>query len=1399
MKTILGLDLGTNSIGWAVVNEADKPDEISKIVKLGVRVNPLTTDEQRDFERGRPISTNAERTLKRGARRNLQRFKLRRENLISILTEYGVINKETVLTETGPDTTHQTLRLRARSARERVELDEFARILLAINKKRGYKSNRKTKSEEEGQAIDGMAIAKTLYDENLTPGQYVFKKLQEGSRYIPDFYRSDLREEMKRIWVYQSNYYSDILTTELYNELEGKAKNATWKIVEVPFNIKGIKQAGKREEQQLERYKWRSLALSEKIDLEQLAIVLQEINGNINSSSGYLGAISDRSKHLYFNKLTVGEYLYKQVKKNPHSSLKRQVFYRQDYLDEFEQVWETQAIHFPDILSDKLKNEVRDVIIFYQRKLKSQKGLVSFCQFENKKIEYFDESSGKTKTRTIGLKVTPKSSPLFQEFKIWQNLNNLVFQNEEKGEIIDFRELDDEIRKAVFDELNILGNQKPNNVLRTISKYMYIGKVSDWKCNFDEIEGNRTNQALYNVYQEIAKTEGYGFDWAKKSASEIDEELRSIFPLIGISPDILDFDANIEGDNFHKQPSYQLWHLIYSAEDDEKIDENDRMIYGNNSVALRKKLHEKYGFKPEYAIWLSNIKLQDDYGNLSSKAIRKIIPYLQAGHPYAKKDELDNDVGACGLAGYNHSNSETSEDLKNKVLKDKLSLLPKGGLRNPVVEKILNQMVNLVNQVIDEYGKPDEVRIELSRELKQSAEEREKMHKGIAEATNRNEEIKNIIQKEFGIPSPTKTDVYRYRLWDELKGRGYKTIFTDQYIPKEKLFSSEIDIEHIIPKALLYDNSYSNMTLAYKNENIKKSNRTAYDFISNDYQLSLNQYIGNVEAWYNNGKGNISKAKKNKLLMAMKDLPDGFIERDLKNTQYIARKAKTMLQEVVRVVTPTTGRITDRLRSDWGLTNMMKELNMPKYKALGLTEYEERLDIGTGKIKAVEVIKDWTKRNDHRHHAIDALTVAFTSHNHIQYINYLNARRDTEHKKHQIINSIENTVTEKLNGNRVFKEPILNFRAEAKKQVESILISYKAKNKVVTNNINKIKGKGKRNYKKVVQSTPRGQLHKETVYGKILRPMNKPMRLNVRFPLVKAPLIINEEERVRVLEHLAKYDNNPEKAFSSKVFKSDPILMNGDEPLKEVLCFEEVFTIRKPVAPDLKIEKVIDEKVRKILSDRLAEYGNDAKIAFSDLEENPIWQNREKGIAIKNVTITGVNNAISLHYKRDHLGRFIENDGMKIETDFVSTGNNHHIAIYQDKDGNFQEKVVSFYEAVERVNQGLPVIDKNFNDYLGWEFLFSMKQNEMFVFRSDDFDPSEVDLLNPENYGIISKNLFRVQKFTIKDYFFRHHLETTVTNDLDFTFKRINTPNGLRGCMKLRINHIGQIVGVGEY
>ena len=152
------------------------------------------------------------------------------------------------------------------------------------------------------------------------------------------------------------------------------------------------------------------------------------------------------------------------------------------------------------------------------------------------------------------------------------------------------------------------------------------------------------------------------------------------------------------------------------------------------------------------------------------------------------------------------------------------------------------------------------------------------------------------------------------------------------------------------------------------------------------------------------------------------------------------------------------------------------------------------------------------------------------------------------------------------------------------------------------------------------------------------------------------------------------------------------------------------------------------------------------------------------------------------------------------------------MVIYRDPEGKIQDDVVSFFEATVRAKEGQPVIDREYKKQEGWEFLFSMKQNEYFVFPNEEtgFDPKEVDLMNFDNYALISPNLFRVQTMSrvmygnqvVRDYKFRHHLETTVKDykELkDITYKQYKSLDFANQIVKVRIDHIGQIVHVGEY
>lgn len=1349
MKRILGLDLGTTSIGWAVVNEAENSIESSSIVRLGVRVNPLSVDEQSSFEKGKPITTNADRTQKRSARRNLQRYKLRRDNLISLLIEQGWITNDTVLSEHGNNSTFETYRLRAKAATQEITLEQFARVLLMINKKRGYKSSRKIIKNEDGYFVNALDVAREMYDSNLTPGQYGYHLIKEGKHFIPDFYRSDLIAELDSIWAYQHEFHDTILTPEFRATIANQNKTGTEKVFRKNYNLFTADIKGNRFERNKQYFKLRSEALERKLTQVELATVVSDVNGEINSSSGYLGAISDRSKTLYINHMTVGQWLMKRLDNDPNASLKNQPFYRKDYLDEFEQLWETQAKYHAE-LTPELKHEIRDITIFYQRKLKSQKWLVAKCPFENRKV-------------------CPKSSPLFQLFRIWQTLNNVTVTID--GE--DYQ-LNEEQKDVLSRELMYREKLSKSEVLKLLFK-----KSKGIDLNYASLEGNRTMASILNAAQEVISLTGYGeYDFTRLPAERIIDITNSVFKGLGFATDWL--TLNIDSDDLEKEPLMRLWHLIYSFEDDNSATGDEKLVV---------RLMTMLNLPKEYARLFANIHIEDDYCRLSSKAIKRILPFMMAGHVYSE---------ACAFAGYRHSEQSLSrEENANRPLKEHLAQLTKNSLRNPVVEKILNQMVNVVNGIIDTYGRPDEVRIELARELKKSAAERKAMTEAINRNTREDEQCKKILQKEFGLTHVSRNDIIRYRLYQELAGNGYKTLYSKQYIPQEKLFSKEIDIEHIIPQARLFDDSFSNKTLEYKSVNIEKGSTTAIDYVKNKYgDAEVEKYKERVNELLKTGA--ISQAKAKKLQMKETEIPDDFIDRDLRNTQYISRKAQEILRDIARNVTATTGCVTDRLRQDWQLVDIMQELNWDKYQRQGLTTIIKGRDG-----QQIRRITNWTKRNDHRHHAMDALTIAFTKPAYINYLNHLNSRNNDD------IQSIERKFLERDENNHLkFVAPIAgNFRDEAKRQLEMTLVSIKAKNKVVTRNKNITKTKG--GTKEKIQFTPRGQLHKDHIYGLILQPQSRLFTVGSKMTSEIIEQVQDKTIREALKKRIEAFGNDPKKAFTGKNnLEKNPIWINNTHtkcvPEQVIIeWYEPRFTIRKEINKDLNLEKVVDDGIRRILQARINEFGGDINKAFDNLDNNPIWLNREKGIAIKRVTIAENIPGEPLHNKHDKDGKLIlDIKGNPIPTDYVNLRNNHHVAIFQDTDGNIQEHIVSLYEAVARVTElGLPVIDRDYNKDKGWEFLFTMKQNEYFIFPNDEqgFDPNEVDLFNEDNYARISPNLYRVQKLSSGDYCFRHHLETTIddTKELQgITWKRITSLNNLKGIVKVRIDHIGRIIQV---
>lgn len=1370
MKKVLGLDLGTTSIGWALVNRAETEMEKSGIIRAGVRVNPLTTDEKDGFNSGKDITTNADRRLKRGARRNLQRYKLRRAHLLDRMRNLGWIDDSTILSEDGEGSTFSTYRLRARAASEEISLEELARVLLMINKKRGYRSSRKTAASDggEGRLIDGMEVARLLAEEALTPAQYslgLIEKDRLNVRRLPDFYPSDLEAELDKVWSVQSAFYPEMLTPELRREINGKSRTQVARIFKDRFDILTADNKGKNKK--TVALQWRMDALSVKLAPDILAYVISDICAAINESSGYLGEISDRSKFLELTGMTIGQYLYSELEKNRQFRVKNKVFYRQDYINEFDRIWDMQKKFHPELTED-LRLEFKDIIIFYQRRLKSQKGLIGFCEFESRKVKKVID--GKEKEIVTGCRVAPKSSPVFQEFKIWSVLNNIVVTVSDESR----RSLTPDEKEILFSNLQfrrILSEKEAIELL--------LGKKAEAKLNYRQIEGNATVSAFYDKYLEIASMLGYDSIAGRKSAKERIGALSDCFEKNGFNTDILHFDSALPKEEYERQPFFRLWHLLYSYEGDKSRTGNDSLI---------EKISEICNMPAEFASKLAEISFKNDYAELSHKAMRKILPYLKQGYVYSD---------ACSQAGYRHSKASlTSEELESRPLADHLAVLPKNSLRNPVVEKILNQMINVVNALCDEYGKPDEIHIEMARELKQSKEERKKATDAIAKNNSENEKLRAKLQEEFGLTNVSRNDLVRYKLYKELEKNGYKTLYSNRHIPQEILFTKEIDIEHIIPQAKLFDDSLSNKTLEFRDINLEKGNQTARDFVESKYGAEgLMRFQAVVDDLCKSNA--ITPRKKKNLMTAESEIPKGFINRDLKDSQYIARKAKEILSSYARIVVTTTGSVTARLREDWRLVNVMQEIDMAKYDKVGRTFYERRRD---GSVE--KHIVDWSKRDDHRHHAMDAITIAFTKPSYIQLLNNLAARSD----KAGTIYGIWSKETHREDSGWVFNPPMPydELRAQVKEALENILVSHKAKNKVMTRNVNRTKRKG--GYNEKIELTPRGALHKESVYGKLLRYETIDVAVNGKMTAEVVATVSKKAEREALIARLQANGNDPKKAFTGKNAPSrNPIYLDAAHsrmlpPKVKCTRWAVSYKLRKPVDQNLTISKVVDSRVRKLLERRIEEFGGDIKAAFQNLEMNPIWLNEEKHIPIRTVTIAENFDLSSLHDKRNKEGKFKQPNE---PADFVNLRNNHHVAIYVDEDGKYQENVVTYIDAVQRVLAGSSPVDRTFNASLGWKFLFSMKINEMFVFpdKEEGFFPDEIDLTDPKNYKDISRHLFRVQKLSSNYYCFRHHLETKIEDVKELqnvTWKRITSLDNLKGVVKVRINHLGEIVAVGE-
>jgi CRISPR-associated endonuclease Csn1 len=274
----------------------------------------------------------------------------------------------------------------------------------------------------------------------------------------------------------------------------------------------------------------------------------------------------------------------------------------------------------------------------------------------------------------------------------------------------------------------------------------------------------------------------------------------------------------------------------------------------------------------------------------------------------------------------------------------------------------LTELRKVVNAIVREHGKPYEIRIEMARELRKSRKERDEATRRTRAIEKQREAAKRRILQECGIQNPSRADIEKALLFDECGGI---CPYTGKSIEFSSLLGdSQFDVEHIIPLSRCPDDSFLNKTLCYHEENrSRKRGRTPWEAYGGDEeQWSL--ILQRVRNWQ---PGNEAKLRRFQLCSLEKI--EEFTQRQMNDTRYTTRLAVDLLSTLYggrdipcsagtsrRVIHATTGMVTATLRKSWGLEAILRE-------AVPAANAEHR-----GK-----------PRTDHRHHAVDAITIALTS------------------------------------------------------------------------------------------------------------------------------------------------------------------------------------------------------------------------------------------------------------------------------------------------------------------------------------------------------------------------------------------------------------------------------------
>lgn len=823
----------------------------------------------------------------------------------------------------------------------------------------------------------------------------------------------------------------------------------------------------------LDPYLLRDRALSEQLDPHEIGRVLLHLNqrrGFLSNKKkdrgdkevqGMLAEIANNEKLVQAGGFeTVGQMLAARARQFNHAQrkdddhIRRRHLARRQLWDEFDKIWARQAQFHPQLLTDRLRDgqlgagiEPRKPIPRWDARRRNLSDLEAFglrgLIFFQRPIYWPRSVVGQCELEPKE-KRCPKSDRSYQRFRVLQEVNNLRYISPDDQQEY---ALDEPQHKLLLDFL-----------------------ATRDKATFDQIR------------KKLGFLESVKFNLERGSRSA----------LKGFTIDHL--LASAVGKHWHDRPEVEkdrIVRLLLDHEGDEQA----------TTAILQTECH----CTAEEAETLLALDLPPGYGSLSLKAIEKLLPHLERGLVY--QSVSDPAQSALHAAGY------LRRDELQRYLFERLPALgrvsPKhcklADIPNPVVKRALVELRKVVNAIVAEYGRPDEVHIELAREVQMGRERRAEAAKRMREREALREAAAEAIRAQN--QAPRRESITRHLLWEE---QGGDCPYCGKTISQAHLFGGETDVDHILPRSRTLDDSQMNKVVVHATCNRDKGNRTPYEWLADADPQRYAQVCQRAALLMQRGRMAYPKYRR----FLQKELKlDQFIARQLTDTAYISRAAQEYLRLLVEHdhdVIGLKGQLTAELRWHWGLATLLKEL--PDSPA-----WSENADLTSGE-------KD---RADHRHHAIDALVIALTNRSRLIQLSDIvqrgGARRHGE----------------------VLEEPWPGFRESVRERVQRLIVSHRADRKV------------------------RGALHEETQYGPTEKPGEWVMRKAVvDLSPAEVERIRDAAIRRIVVERLRENGiefgrgKKPDARKMKAALSQPPLTMKSGVPIKKVRLVKQELTIQ---------------------------------------------------------------------------------------------------------------------------------------------------------------------------------------------------------------------------------------------